>query len=408
MKMILKSIFGLASVAMLLVACPKGSDSETPSSKKALEQTVEQKATVEFFVMSQCPFGLQVEKAIEPVLKKMGADIDFRLGFIGQEKEGKLVSMHGQAEVDGNKVQLCAIKHNPNKYMDMILCMNKDMKKIPGNWEACAKSTGCDVAKIKTCYEGIEGEVLLKASFAEAKKRRARGSPTIYIGGKHYRGPRSEKAFARAICNVYTGAKPSYCQSIPPPVKVPITIVTDSRCRQCRPKFWEERMKSMFPGAEVSIYDYQQEDGKKFFKDLDLKLLPAILFGKEVESTDNYRRIKRFLSPKGDYLSFRSGAKFDPKKEVCDNKIDDTGNGLVDCKDPDCKKNPMCLEKCNNGKDDTGNGLVDCKDPDCKNDLVCRKQIPNKLDVFVMSQCPFGVKALNAVNEVLNNFEEEN
>jgi hypothetical protein len=69
------------------------------------------------------------------------------------------------------------------------------------------------------------------------------------------------------------------------------------------------------------------------------------------------------------------GAKHDPKAELCDNKVDDTGDGKVDC------------------DDDT-----------CKNNLICRQEIPGKVDVFVMSQCPFGVKALDAMKEVMGAF----
>jgi hypothetical protein len=403
-------VLALSALVALVVGCPKGTEGgkgATFAERGSAVQTVAEKAKVEFFVMSQCPFGLQVESGIAPVLAKMGGDIDFSLDFIGQEKDGKLTSMHGQAEVDGNKVQLCAAKYSPDKYMDMILCMNKNMRAIPGNWEACASETGVDAAKTKACYTGPEGESLLKASFEKAQQRRARGSPTMFIGNQPYRGPRSESAFARAICDAFPKDKPKLCADLPPPIKVPVTIVTDKRCKECRAEFWDARLKNMFPGAEVTILDYADEAGKKMYTDLELKLLPAILFGKEIEKADNYDRVKRFLSPKGEYLEFRSGAKFDPSKEICDNNIDDTGNGMIDCKDADCKGDQACMEKCENGKDDTGNGLVDCADPDCKDTLVCRKEKPKKLEVFVMSQCPYGVKALNAMAEVLDNFNKQ-
>ena len=404
----------LLSLAVALSGCPKGKEGGkgaefggTPGASGSAVQSVAEKAKVEFFVMSQCPFGLQVEKGIAPVLAKMGGDIDFHLEFIGQIKDGKLTSMHGQAEVDGNKVQLCAVKHAPSNYMAMIECMNKNMRAIPGNWEGCAQQTGVDVPKVKACFEGPEGESLLKTSFENAQKRQARGSPTMFIGNKPYRGPRSESAFTRAICDAFPKDKPALCANLPEPLKVPVTILSDKRCKECRAKFWEGRLKNMFPGAVVSILDYADPDGKKMYDDLGLKLLPAILFDKAIEKTDNYERVRRFLTPAGNYLSFRSGAKFDPTKEVCDNGQDDTGNGLVDCKDPDCKKHLACMEKCENGKDDTGNGLVDCADPDCTNDLVCRKAKDKKLDVFVMSMCPYGLKALNAMDEVLKNFENK-
>ena len=73
-----------------------------------------------------------------------------------------------------------------------------------------------------------------------------------------------------------------------------------------------------------------------------------------------------------------------PAVEICNNKIDDTGNGLVDCADPTCANDPACATKpekpaveiCDNKQDDTGNGLVDCADPTCANLPVCNSYKP--------------------------------
>jgi hypothetical protein len=56
--------------------------------------------------------------------------------------------------------------------------------------------------------------------------------------------------------------------------------------------------------------------------------------------------------------------------EICTNGIDDDGDGLVDCADPDCAgqdvcRSPLPREDCNNCIDDDGDGLVDAEDPDC-------------------------------------------
>ena len=70
-----------------------------------------------------------------------------------------------------------------------------------------------------------------------------------------------------------------------------------------------------------------------------------------------------------------------PKVEICDNKKDDTGNGLTDCEDPYCASDPACkvrpkVEICDNKQDDTGNGLVDCADPTCANLPACNNYKP--------------------------------
>jgi hypothetical protein len=56
--------------------------------------------------------------------------------------------------------------------------------------------------------------------------------------------------------------------------------------------------------------------------------------------------------------------------------------------------NPQCA-------DDGG-----CKLDACKSTMQCRSEIPKKLDVYVMAQCPFGVKGLDAMKEVTDNFKK--
>jgi hypothetical protein len=60
--------------------------------------------------------------------------------------------------------------------------------------------------------------------------------------------------------------------------------------------------------------------------------------------------------------------------ELCNNGIDDDGDNLIDCNDPDCTADPACApvaEICNNGSDDDGDGAIDCQDTDCTADPAC-------------------------------------
>jgi hypothetical protein len=80
--------------------------------------------------------------------------------------------------------------------------------------------------------------------------------------------------------------------------------------------------------------------------------------------------------------------------EICNDGIDNDGDGLADCLDPDCDERPcgpydqICIaftcdcpfghvELCDDGVDNDCDGLVDCEDPDCDgqpcgpNGLVC-------------------------------------
>ena len=82
--------------------------------------------------------------------------------------------------------------------------------------------------------------------------------------------------------------------------------------------------------------------------------------------------IHAFLAPAGDQP---------PQPEICNDGIDNDGDGLTDCEDTqDCSSDPGCSapppepEICNDGIDNDGDGLVDCLDKlDCRQDPTCKK-----------------------------------
>src|SRR4051812_8471458 len=98
--------------AALLVGCENTSKLDQAGmaapSAPPVARTVEKPAKLEFFIMSKCPYGVQVEKAIAPVLDKLGGNVDFHISYIGQKQNDQLTSMHGPTEVAGDIAQLCA------------------------------------------------------------------------------------------------------------------------------------------------------------------------------------------------------------------------------------------------------------------------------------------------------------
>jgi hypothetical protein len=76
-----------------------------------------------------------------------------------------------------------------------------------------------------------------------------------------------------------------------------------------------------------------------------------------------------------------------PILENCDNRVDDNGNGKVDCADPQCFATRTCGggELCDNGIDDNSNNLTDCEDSLCSGlscgpGCVCVGARPVRLD----------------------------
>lgn len=369
-KMTLLAI--VIAAVFMFTACPKAGEPEA-----------KEKVKLSFHVMSKCPYGAQVVLGVKPALDKLGNAVDFELNYIGNEKDGKWLPMHGEPELKGDKIAVCAKKHLPLKYMDLVDCMAKDFRKIPSNLDSCIAELKVDGAKIKACADGEEGTKLIEESYKLSVAKGATGSPTIYLNDQPYQGGRTGNDFLRSICEKYTTAKPKACSEIPEPSKVKVTMISDKRCPQCQAERLVQNLKGIFPGLEAEILYYDvDEKGKTEYQKYAAKghnLLPLIVFDAEtVEKDEGYDKIQKWIQKVDNKLILRVGAKFDPTKEICDNNIDDTGNGKIDC-----------------------------DDEDCKDELVCRKEIKKKLDVFVMSQCPYGTMALDAMEEVLEMFKED-
>lgn len=336
---------------------------------------------MELFVMSKCPYGVMAMDSAVPAVEKLEGAVNLKLEFIGGKKEdGSLTSMHGPEEVEGNLIEICAAAQGTPKLLKFLSCFNKNWRQIPKGWEACAEKAGLDKAKLKTCKEGEEGKKLLADSFDRAQKAQASGSPTVKIKGELYRGARKTNDFLRAICGAFgEKGKPAACSDIPEPAKVNVIAITDSRCKACEADKIVDSLKQVFAGLQPRILDWSDAEAKAIAKEANIKLLPAVLFDETIDKDkDGATHMAKWLMPAGKYKSLRVPAEFDPTAEICDNKVDDTGNGKVDCDDDTCKKN-----------------------------LLCREDKPGHLDVFVMSQCPYGVMGLDAMKDVLDAFGKE-
>ncbi|MBU4484278.1 hypothetical protein KKA47_02525 [bacterium] len=143
-----------------------------------------------------------------------------------------------------------------------------------------------------------------------------------------------------------------------------IIILSDKRCTECAPERLETSLKGMFPEAVFKVVDYNDSKGKKLYKSEEMDLLPAVLLPKSVKNSEAYKKVERFAVDGKKYIKLKTGGQFDPTAEICDNSKDDNDDDLVDCNDPTCKSEWMCMEK---------------------------KDKP-QVDVFIMSHCPYGTQ----------------
>lgn len=316
---------------------------------------------VELYVMSECPFCPAAVEAMAGALRLVGQHAQFSLEYVGDVQSDGLASMHGDAEVAGDIAQICAAAVSPDKYLELVVCQNRSQGPIDSTWRACAEQTGVPVEPLSACIQGARGERLLAASFARARSRGVRGTPTIMINGRRHEGVRTPVAFARAICAALPSASQA-CAALPPPSPVNVTILGDSRCADCRADRHESMLRMRIEQPEIRVLDYASAEGRALYEAARPGLLPAIIFDPSLDADrDAAASFAGMVRTEGQYRVASVRANW----------------------------NPRCA-------DSGGCSLSGCSDT-----WACRKESPAKLELFMMSQCRFAAERVIQVRDLL-------
>ncbi len=166
--------------------------------------------SVDLFVMSFCPYGVQAENAMAPVSGLLGTKTDIKIRYIATvngDTVDSVKSLHGLLEAKEDLRQLCVAKLYPDKFWDYLNLINAQCYPIYKNatqLESCQKNVtatlGIDNQTIGNCASGSEGMALLKADEAITQNLKVTGSPTLFINGQKYSGQRTPDAYKQFIC----------------------------------------------------------------------------------------------------------------------------------------------------------------------------------------------------------------
>jgi len=208
---------------------------------------------IELFVMSQCPYAVEAEKAIIPVIKELKGKVDFHLYFIADENSeddreeipqkipgkdsgeteypgeteehgtdqcqgefvsegGKFKSLHGKSEIEEDIRQVVMAKYYPDKYLDYLFLRSENFSS--GNWEECASKAWIDCEFMSRIAQSEMGEMLLRENIKKARELRISASPTLLINGKRYKGQINRFDLGRKICREGAGYE-FFCKFIP-------------------------------------------------------------------------------------------------------------------------------------------------------------------------------------------------
>jgi len=155
------------------------------------------KPKVELFVMTYCPFGLQMEKGFLPVLELLGDKIDGKIRFVHY-------FMHGAKEQEETHRQVCIREEQGSKYINYLKCFIGE-----GNATKCLEETGINEQKLNECIDKRAEDYYAEDSNL-SKEYGVRGSPTLVINGVIVSSGRSPAAVLSTVCSAFNQA-PGEC-----------------------------------------------------------------------------------------------------------------------------------------------------------------------------------------------------
>ncbi len=172
---------------------------------------------VELFVMSHCPYALQMEKGILPVVELLEDNIDFEIKFLSY-------AMHGEDEILEQLRQYCIKKEQEDRYIDYLKCFIRDGSGCLdgiGDLEECEEETDRRYGIIDKMKNPGGRFPSFPIYEDECEKYGIRGSPTLVINSQEVRSSRSPSALLDVICGHFEEAPEECDEELSEEVPVP-------------------------------------------------------------------------------------------------------------------------------------------------------------------------------------------
>lgn len=188
----------------------------TTTKAAAVKQTCDDLAkteapVLEVFVVSKCPFGLQMQRILNEVVKSIPEATKYiKVEYIGEVSDNKVTAMHGDEEAQENLRQVCIREEQANKYWDYIACHIKK-----GDIDSCLTNAKIDKTILAICMEDTnKGIAYIKKDFERSNKFSATGSPTLILNEKNVSefdfGGRTAEALKTVLCCGFNN-QPDFC-----------------------------------------------------------------------------------------------------------------------------------------------------------------------------------------------------
>ena len=199
---------------------PLEQEEEDSSEEISLDIPKRERPDVKLFVMSWCPYGLQMQKAYLPVYNLLKDKAEMGIYFVDY-------ILHEKKEIDENLRQYCIQEKEKEKYTDYLSCFTAS-----GDYQSCLAEAGINSAILQNCtfetdrdfditsYYNDQG-TWLNGAYPQFNihadlndQYGVGGSPTVVINDEVVTvDPRSPENFKNIVCQAFEN-EPEECSQV--------------------------------------------------------------------------------------------------------------------------------------------------------------------------------------------------
>ena len=306
-------------------------------------ETEQTRARLDLYVMPDCDFCLDAERAVHRVLGALGDRVDVHVYYAVDEGE-ELEALRGIAV---SKVQ-------PDRFWAYLL---GDEVVAGMTWSEIAAQLGLDAERIEAFIRSGEADEILRSHLLRAERLGTYQLPALYINNRFYEERIEYWGVMRALRRVFPedgmpealGALPEcfgdgdclpsegyvgICERPGTPeatcvyreaVRVPFTVIYDERAFFSNEEEIVASTRSLFPGVQVDRVPIRSEEGRRLVEQYGVRRLPAYLFGREVLDAYRLPRVRSSLRWVVDRFVLDPqavGANVDPTRPEVPGRID--------------------------------------------------------------------------------------
>ena len=187
-----------------------GTEQEQTETVTCDDLTKEDTAELNAFVVSYCPFGVQMQRVIAEIVKEIPElDEYITIRYMGAIVDGEVTAMHGEKEAQENFRQICIREEQSDKFWDYINCFIK-----AGEVESCLTEADIDTDMLDECMTSEEGLAYAQEDFDLQGQYSITGSPSLILNGERVSefdfGGRTAEAVKTLLCCAFN-EEPDVC-----------------------------------------------------------------------------------------------------------------------------------------------------------------------------------------------------